>query len=78
VSTFTSTNAVVSVFKVCNKHSSKISQETLLNSVSNELLPSMIGQSHDSFTLLCQGCDVISGHSFSVHGVQIGGTLKQT
>jgi hypothetical protein len=35
-----------------NKHNSKISQETLLNSVSNEWLPLMVGQSHDSFTLL--------------------------
>jgi hypothetical protein len=37
---------------VSNKHCSKILQETLLNSVSNDLLPFMVGQSHDSFTLL--------------------------
>jgi hypothetical protein len=36
----------------CNKHCSKIVQDTLLNSVSNELLPFMVRQSHDSFTLL--------------------------
>jgi hypothetical protein len=36
----------------CNKHYSKILQETLSNAVSNDLLPFMIGQSHDSFTLL--------------------------
>jgi hypothetical protein len=35
-----------------NKHVSKISLETLLNSVSNDLLPFMVRQSHDSFTLL--------------------------
>jgi hypothetical protein len=35
-----------------NKHCSKILQEILLNSVSNDLLPFMVGQSHDSFTLL--------------------------
>jgi hypothetical protein len=35
-----------------NKHCSKISQETLLNNVSNELLPFMVGQSYDSVTLL--------------------------
>jgi hypothetical protein len=34
------------------KHCSKILQETLLNSVSNDLRPCMVGQSHDSFTLL--------------------------
>jgi hypothetical protein len=33
-----------------NKHCSKILQETLLNSVSNDLLPFMVGQSHDNFT----------------------------
>jgi hypothetical protein len=67
-----------------NKHCAKILQETLLNSVSNDLLPFMVGQSHDSFTLLsvnCEGSDVISalsaGHSRVVHGVQTGDTLKQ-
>jgi hypothetical protein len=35
-----------------NKHCSKISLETLLSSVFNDLLPFMVGQSHDSFTLL--------------------------
>jgi serine/threonine protein kinase len=35
-----------------NKHCSKILQETLLNSVSNELLPFLVGHSHDSFILL--------------------------
>jgi hypothetical protein len=34
-----------------NKHS-KILQETLLNSVSNDLLPLIVGQSHDSFALV--------------------------
>jgi hypothetical protein len=34
------------------KNSSEISQETLLNSVFNDFLPLMVGQSHDSFTLL--------------------------
>jgi hypothetical protein len=33
-------------------HSSKILQETLLHSVSNELLPCRVGKSYDSFTLL--------------------------
>jgi hypothetical protein len=37
---------------VINKHCSKILQETFFNSVSNELFPYMIGQSHDNFTLL--------------------------
>jgi hypothetical protein len=35
-----------------NKHCSKILQEQLLNSISNGLLPFMVGQSHGSFTLL--------------------------
>jgi hypothetical protein len=35
-----------------NKHCSKILQEKLVNSVSNDLLLFMVGQSHDSFTLL--------------------------
>jgi hypothetical protein len=35
-----------------NKHCSKISQETLLNSVSNDLLRFVVGHSHDCFTLL--------------------------
>jgi hypothetical protein len=34
------------------EHCSEILQETLLTSVSNDLLPLMVGQSHDSFTLL--------------------------
>jgi hypothetical protein len=58
-----------------NKQCSNILQETVLNSVFNDLLPSMVGQSHYSFTLLsqCQECDVIlemlAGHSSVVHGV---------
>jgi hypothetical protein len=35
-----------------NKHCLKILQETLLNSASKDFLPFMVGQSHDSFTLL--------------------------
>jgi hypothetical protein len=35
-----------------NKHCSKILQETLLNSVANDLLPFIVVQSRDSFTLL--------------------------
>jgi hypothetical protein len=35
-----------------NKHCSEILQETLLNGVSYDLLPFMVGQSYDSFTLL--------------------------
>jgi hypothetical protein len=35
-----------------NKHCLEILQETLLNSVSIDLLPFMVGQSHDSLTLL--------------------------
>jgi hypothetical protein len=35
-----------------NKHCSEILQETLLNRVSSELPPFIVGQSHDSFTLL--------------------------
>jgi hypothetical protein len=31
------------------KFFSKILQETLLNSAANDLLPFMVGQSHDSF-----------------------------
>jgi hypothetical protein len=34
------------------KHCSKNLQETLLNSVFYDLLPFMVGQSRDSFTLL--------------------------
>jgi hypothetical protein len=37
---------------VHNKQCLKISQETLLNHVSNDLFPFMVRQSHDSFTLL--------------------------
>jgi hypothetical protein len=36
----------------CNKHCWKILQETLLKRVSNDLLPFIVGQGHDSFTLL--------------------------
>jgi hypothetical protein len=37
----------------------KSHRETLLNGVSNDLLPFMVGQSHDRFsTAGCQGCDV--------------------
>jgi hypothetical protein len=39
-------------FSMDNKHCSEILQETLLNSVSNDLLPFMVGQSHDSLTQL--------------------------
>jgi hypothetical protein len=35
-----------------NKHCSKILQETLLNSVSNDFFPFMVRQSHDIFTML--------------------------
>jgi hypothetical protein len=38
--------------QVCNTHCSKILQETLLNSVANDLLPLMVGQSRESFSLL--------------------------
>jgi hypothetical protein len=38
--------------QVLNKHCLEILQEALLNSVSNDLLPLMVGQSHGSFTLL--------------------------
>jgi hypothetical protein len=38
----------------------KISQESLLSNVSNDLLPFMVIQSHDNFKLLCQVCDVIT------------------
>jgi hypothetical protein len=51
--------------------------ETLLISVSYELHPFMVGQSHDSFTkdyaAECQECDVIlallAGHSSDVHWI---------
>jgi hypothetical protein len=36
----------------CNKHCSEILMETPLNSVTNGLFPFMVGQSHESFTLL--------------------------
>jgi hypothetical protein len=62
--------------RTCNKHCSKIPQETLLNIVPNELLTFRVAQSQDSFTLLSikdevhekknkkyQGCDVISALS---------------
>jgi hypothetical protein len=39
-----------------NKHFSKILQDKLFTSVSNDLLPFMVGQRRDSFTLLCQVC----------------------
>jgi hypothetical protein len=35
-----------------NKHCSQILQETLLNSVPDDLLPFMVGHGHDNFTLL--------------------------
>jgi hypothetical protein len=45
------------------------------------LLPFMVGQSHDSFTLLCVEKVMLFQHfsypSF-VHKVRTGGTLKQT
>jgi hypothetical protein len=51
--TETTTSSSENVYKPPqNKHCSKILQETLLNSVSDDLLPLMVGQSHDSFTLL--------------------------
>jgi hypothetical protein len=39
--------------------------ETLLKSVSSDVHPLMVGQSHDSFTLHaeCLGCDVIPASS---------------
>jgi hypothetical protein len=36
----------------CNTHCPKILQKTLLNNVGNVLLPFMVGQIHDSFTLV--------------------------
>jgi hypothetical protein len=64
-----------------NKHCSKIFQETLLNSVSNDLLPLMVGQSHDSFTLVSRmWCyfNIVSRPLIWCAWVQIGGTQKQT
>jgi hypothetical protein len=75
------------LFMIGQSHNSflKILQETLLSmySISNELLLFMVGQNHNSFTLLSyQGCAVISalsiGNARVVHGVQTGGTLKQS
>jgi hypothetical protein len=43
-----------------NKHCSKILEETLFNRVSNELLPFVVKQSHDSFTLLSVNDTVIT------------------
>jgi hypothetical protein len=39
-------------FTFCNKHCSEILLETLLSSVSNDLLPFVVGQGHNSLTLL--------------------------
>jgi hypothetical protein len=69
--------------QVSNKYCSEILQETLLNSVSKDLLPFMVGQSHDSFTLLSAKnvmffSALSAGHSSVVHRVQTGGFLKQT
>jgi hypothetical protein len=52
-----------------NKHCSKILQETLLNSVSKDLLPFMVGQSHDSFALsrMCVISALSAGNSSDVH-----------
>jgi hypothetical protein len=54
----------------------------LLNSVSNDLFPFMVGQSHDSFTLLSVKDMMLVQHCQVIHlvciGVQIGGTLKHT
>jgi hypothetical protein len=41
-----------SITSFVNKHCWEILQETLLNSVSNDSLPLMVGQSHESFALL--------------------------
>jgi hypothetical protein len=59
-----------------------LSQEKLLNSVSNDLLPFMVGQSQIVlYTAEFQGCAVISalsaGRSSDLHGGQTGGTRKQ-
>jgi hypothetical protein len=43
---------VSKVHSLSKPNSSIISQKTLLNSVSNDLLPFMVGQSYGSFTLL--------------------------
>jgi hypothetical protein len=58
-----------------NRYCLKILQETLLNSVLIDLLPFMVGHSHDSFyTAECQGGDAISalsaGHASAVHEEQ--------
>jgi hypothetical protein len=61
-----------------NKCCSKILHVTLLNSVSNDSLPFIAGQSQDSFTLVkCQGFAVSSvGYLSAVHGIQTVGTLE--
>jgi hypothetical protein len=50
-----------------NKHCSKIWQETLLNSVSNDLLPFRVRQSHDSFILLSVKDVMLFQHCQHVH-----------
>jgi hypothetical protein len=67
-----------------NKHCSQILQETLLNSVSNDSLPFMVGQSHDSFTplsvkdvMLFQHCQqAIQANNQKMLKYWIAGTLS--
>jgi hypothetical protein len=47
-----SVNSPAPSLQTSNKHCYKISQETHLNSVTYDLLPFMVGQRHESFTLL--------------------------
>jgi hypothetical protein len=61
-----------------NKHCSKIMQETLMNSISNEFLSFSVGQSQVSFTLLSVKDVMLFQHCQLVIQVQCtGGTLKE-
>jgi hypothetical protein len=64
---------------IYNKHCWKILQEIILKIVSNDLILFMVGQSHNSFTLLSVKDVLLFGHrAVHVHGVQNEGTLRQT
>jgi hypothetical protein len=60
---------------VCNKYCSKILQETLELS---DLLPLMVGQSHDSFTLLSVKDVMLFQHCWQANQVLSMGYRQET
>jgi hypothetical protein len=60
-----------------NKHCLKILQERFLNSVANDLLPFMVGQSHESFTLLSVNDVGLFLHCFQANEVMCTGCRQE-